>query len=585
MSAPQYIAKEALVRDLKDFISRDADRTKCFNDAITTAIAGSAEGDEDEMGNEGIRTLDDYLRFCDDLLQWVPKVSSKGDELLQKILVFYWVFDQPALHGLQTEIQPQNSNTDLTWLSYWLVTFARQQGLFLGTPQSAASVYSFYRSEKYNQEAALWEEPKSGWLSFNHWFAREWKDIDSARPLSGSGDDRVIVSVADSKFNGSWPIENGIVNITEIKAKGIKWPIEKLLQTTTIDYHNGSFMHAFLGPTDYHRQHAPVSGEVIEVKNIQDQVYLHVVAEDGHLSGDRRLFRGPYKILQSEEVEGDYPDPKVEILNNAGYQWCQTRGLIVIQTKDYGKVAVLPIGMAQASSVVITVQKGKSVKKGDDISHFQFGGSDVVVVFENKVIFKDGLVPDQTKLNVRHADLTVANGFLPLPQPNSISGPLINIMQDHGWVAHQDEPEATPVPPGLCPGRFVALRLVSLAQGCRFHQLSASPVQEIQVVLSIIPRTDTGRELGSPHRHHPSRTSRDPAPARRRIPRPMARAPHRPSHIPAIITTANRRQLLLLRTTISQDAGISNSFIKVTLGTVHFSAIFGRLYILENYGR
>jgi hypothetical protein len=187
MSAPTYKAKEALVRDLKDFISRDPDRIRCFNKAIETAVAGSAEGDEDEMGNEGIKTLDDYLLFCDNLLQWVPKVRSKGDELLQKILVFYYLFDQPSLRGLQTEIQPQNSNKDLSWLSYWLVTFARQQGLFLGTPASATSVYSFYRNETYNNDADLWEEPKHGWVSFNHWFAREWKDIDVARPLSGKG--------------------------------------------------------------------------------------------------------------------------------------------------------------------------------------------------------------------------------------------------------------------------------------------------------------------------------------------------------------------------------------------------------------
>ncbi|KAE8369287.1 phosphatidylserine decarboxylase-domain-containing protein [Aspergillus caelatus] len=402
MSVPQYVAKEPLVRDLRDFISRDADRVKRFNDAIATAVAGSAEGEDDEMANEGIKTLDDYLRFCDDLLQWVPKVSSKGDELLQKILVFYWVFDQPALHGLQTEIQPQNSNTDLSWLSYWLVTFARQQGLFLSTPQSAASVYSFYRNEKYNKEAALWAEPKSGWVSFNHWFAREWQDIDSARPLAGPNDDKVIVSVADSMFDGSWDIVDGNVTIASIDTKGVEWPIQKLLQTTAIDYHNGMFMHAFLGPTDYHRQHAPVSGEVIEVRNIQDQVYLQVANKKGHLSGDRGLVRAPHMITKRrEKLKGGHNFYDLDAPDDAGYQWCQTRGLVVIQTKDYGKVAVLPIGMAQVSSVVMTVKKGDLVKKGDNISYFQFGGSDVVVVFEKKVTFNPDFKPGETKLNVR----------------------------------------------------------------------------------------------------------------------------------------------------------------------------------------
>ena len=39
-------------------------------------------------------------------------------------------------------------------------------------------------------------------------------------------------------------------------------------------------------------------------------------------------------------------------------------------------------------------------KKGDNISYFQFGSSDVVVVFE-KVTLKSGLQLGETKLNVR----------------------------------------------------------------------------------------------------------------------------------------------------------------------------------------
>ena len=44
-------------------------------------------------------------------------------------------------------------------------------------------------------------------------------------------------------------------------------------------------------------------------------------------------------------------------------------------------MAVLPIGMAQVDSVVITAQPGQVVAKGDEISYFQ---SDVVLMFEKK---------------------------------------------------------------------------------------------------------------------------------------------------------------------------------------------------------
>ena len=68
-------------------------------------------------------------------------------------------------------------------------------------------------------------------------------------------------------------------------------------------------------------------------------------------------------------------------LDIAGYQFAQTRGLIVLQTA-IGLVAVLPIGMSQVSSVVITAEVGVTLRKGEEISYFQFGGSDIILLFE-----------------------------------------------------------------------------------------------------------------------------------------------------------------------------------------------------------
>ena len=68
--------------------------------------------------------------------------------------------------------------------------------------------------------------------------------------------------------------------------------------------------------------------------------------------------------------------------NSPGYQFLQARALILIKTKDIGHVAVLPIGMAQVSSVLLSVKKNDTVKKGQEIACFNLGGSDVVMVFE-----------------------------------------------------------------------------------------------------------------------------------------------------------------------------------------------------------
>lgn len=58
------------------------------------------------------------------------------------------------------------------------------------------------------------------------------------------------------------------------------------------------------------------------------------------------------------------------------------RALILIDSPVLGLVAVLPIGMAQVSSVEITVKPGQTVEKGEEISFFQFGGSDIIMIFQ-----------------------------------------------------------------------------------------------------------------------------------------------------------------------------------------------------------
>ena len=71
-----------------------------------------------------------------------------------------------------------------------------------------------------------------------------------------------------------------------------------------------------------------------------------------------------------------------------GYQFIQARGLILIDNPVLGLVAVLPIGMAQVSSVVLSVNQGDVVEKGQEISCFQLGGSDIIMVFQKNANVK-----------------------------------------------------------------------------------------------------------------------------------------------------------------------------------------------------
>ena len=56
----------------------------------------------------------------------------------------------------------------------------------------------------------------------------------------------------------------------------------------------------------------------------------------------------------------------------------------------YGLAAIVPVGMCQVSSVNFeeSVQPGASVRKGDLLGMFRFGGSDIVMIFQKKAGFR-----------------------------------------------------------------------------------------------------------------------------------------------------------------------------------------------------
>ena len=67
-------------------------------------------------------------------------------------------------------------------------------------------------------------------------------------------------------------------------------------------------------------------------------------------------------------------------------------GLVVIDSPEVGLVAVLPIGMAYVSSVNLTTEVGAELRKGDPFGYFLFGGSDIVMVFQDRNVVLDAEV-------------------------------------------------------------------------------------------------------------------------------------------------------------------------------------------------
>jgi phosphatidylserine decarboxylase len=90
------------------------------------------------------------------------------------------------------------------------------------------------------------------------------------------------------------------------------------------------------------------------------------------------------------EVSWDSEQGKYILIDSTGWQFTQTRGYVIVDTETFGLVALIPMGMAQVSSVNfeddVTVESIHY--KGDILGNFLFGGSDFIMLFQKKAGFK-----------------------------------------------------------------------------------------------------------------------------------------------------------------------------------------------------
>jgi len=370
-----------VVQQLRTYLAENPDVLLAFELSVRIALRLNVP----QLAEFGITNLSTYIDFFETLLNWVPVETFDGKNVYYHLCIFYFILDLPPLKDLQVSILP-TSNSSSSWLSDWIIQFATAMGTNMDQPESLTedSLQTFYDSPIYRM--ADYPVPDGGWNSFNEFFARSINP--DLRPIDSPDDSLTIVSAADAVFDGAWDIEShGFVYL-----KYIPWSITELLADSAYrgDFNNGVFTHSFLAPNDYHRQHAPVAGEVLEAKVIPGLCYLEVVAtpdENGELSltarrglPSERSHRGLEKLKSTATLV----EHSVSAPDSPGYQFLQARALILIDNPDIGLVAVLPIGMAQISSVVLSVQAGDTVTKGQEISYFQCGGSDCVMVFQEK---------------------------------------------------------------------------------------------------------------------------------------------------------------------------------------------------------
>ena len=308
-------------------------------------LQDSVEAAIEKAALQDIRDMEAFAEYLDDLVTLVPTER----EVVPVALKFYYIVNQAPGDALNEDEQ----------FNAWMKNLVQAWGSFLDTPASAAGIDTFIEATNYNIDDYI--EGPSGWQTFNQFFAREVKS--GKRPIAEPRNDKVIVSPADAVFMGHWPIDEE----SNITVKGATWAIAELLDGSPYKdaFKGGIYTHSFLYIDDYHRYHVPVAGTIKEVRNISGKVYMDVFRED---------------------------DGTLNVVDGDTYQFNQERGLIVIDSPEVGLVAVLPIGMAYVSSVNLTTEVGAELRKGDQFGYFMFGGSDIVMVFQDRNVVLDAEV-------------------------------------------------------------------------------------------------------------------------------------------------------------------------------------------------
>lgn len=278
---------------------------------------------------------------------------------------YFWFLVQQPLEELEGRGYYYPTVEFVEPFASWLTTYANSWGSWLSTEESWNDTY--YNMVATDPDWGLskgWYEDGSRWRTYNDFFSRRLASPDM-RPIA----DVEVVSPADSWPKELWTIgdDNRLEYPADLQIKTAKLSDIAQLIGEESEYKDafagGTLTHTFLDVNDYHRYHSPVSGIIRELRHIP-----------GVAAG------GGYTLWNNDEKLYYYH-------NNMGFQMVETRSCAVIETEDFGLVAMMPIGMSQICSCnwLESLYVGDRLERGQEMGYFLFGGSDIVMIFQRDI--------------------------------------------------------------------------------------------------------------------------------------------------------------------------------------------------------
>lgn len=233
-------------------------------------------------------------------------------------------------------------------------------GRLMNLKRSTKKIASFVATLKIDMSES--QKNINDFVSFNDFFYRKLKP--EARPIEDG-----LVSPADAKLIA---FEN-IADVHDFFVKGQKFTLAAFLQNEALakKHENSALLIFRLAPNDYHRFHFPYDGHASENYSIKGWYYSV----------------SPYALRQ------DFT--KVFCENKREY--------VLLNTPDKGEIVLSPVGATMVGSIIETYSSNSTVKKGDEMGYFAFGGSTVVMLLEKKYFKIDADILENTKKGIETA--------------------------------------------------------------------------------------------------------------------------------------------------------------------------------------
>jgi phosphatidylserine decarboxylase len=348
----EQVVLHPVISELQELIDTDPVVRMYMNQMIEQVPSGKP------YRERHLESVEQLLRFINEVLTMAPEFGKSVALPLNAILD--WSMGTPA--GFAAFRDPRVNAMLKKILDVWCEFLSSADSLYVLNESESG-----WKSAKARQALGIEQykhDPQDehwGFASWNDFFTRRFKDGE--RPVASPDDDKVIVSACESTPYG---ISTDVKRQDRFWIKSQPYSLEEMLANddSVEQFVGGTVYQAFLSATNYHRWHSPVAGTIVRAF-VREGTY--------------------YSEADSEGKDATEPTNSQSYLAHVA-----ARAIILIEADDpvIGLMAFVPVGMSDVSSCMIIpgLTPGYHVEKGEEVGHFQYGGSTHCLVFRPRAI-------------------------------------------------------------------------------------------------------------------------------------------------------------------------------------------------------